>query len=133
MKKLLALGLLLVAPALAQLDRGQIVGSVTDETGAVIPEVRITIRNSATGATYETVSNENGQYARPNLPVGPYIVTAEKEGLKRLDRSGIQLKATEVLRVDLTLEVGSVTESVQVTASRSAHPERQPRNRHDAG
>ena len=117
MKRLLALGLLLVAPALAQLDRGQIVGSVSDTTGAVIPDVRITIRNPATGATYETVTNENGQYARPNLPVGPYIVIAEKEGLKRLDHSGIQLKATEVLRVDLTLEVGSVTESIEVTAS----------------
>jgi len=52
-----------------------------------------------------------------NLPVGPYTVTAEKPGMKRLERAGVTLKATEVLRVDLLLEVGSTTESVQVNAT----------------
>ncbi|MCC7173835.1 MAG: carboxypeptidase regulatory-like domain-containing protein, partial [Bryobacterales bacterium] len=117
MQRTLAIGMLFAVSAWAQLDRGQIVGAVTDPSGAVVPGVKITIRNAATGAVYETETNENGQYARPNLPTGPYVVVAEKTGLKRLERSGVQLHPTEVLRVDLLLEVGSASESVQVTAS----------------
>jgi hypothetical protein len=117
MKQLLAAGLVPAALGFAQLDRGQIAGTVTDPSGAVVPGVRITVRNAATGAVYETESNENGQYVRPNLPSGPYVVSAEKQGLKRLERSGIMLKPTEIFRVDLTMEIGSTTESVQVTAA----------------
>ena len=117
MSKLLATAILCAMASWAQLDRGQIVGTITDSSGAVIPGAIIVVRHAATGATYQTESNDGGQYSRPNLPVGSYVVSAEKAGLKRLERSGIALKATEVLRVDLVLEVGSTAESIQVTAN----------------
>lgn len=101
---------------LAQLNRGTITGMVTDSTGAVIPQVKIAVRNTATGATYETVSNEAGQYTMPNLPVGNYQLAFDAPGFKRLVRSGIHLRVNEVLRVDISLEVGAVTESVEVRA-----------------
>ena len=117
MKKLLIAGLVFVASALAQLDRGTLVGTVTDPSSAVIPGVKVIIVQAATGAMYESVTNVNGQYLVPNLPIGPYRITFESPAFKRLERSGVSLNATETLRVDATLEVGSTAESVQVTAN----------------
>ena len=101
---------------LAQLNRGSLTGTVTDNSGAVIPNVKLTIRNIATGAQYETVTNENGQYNEANLPIGEYVIVFESPNFKRVERKGVDLGVTQVLRVDATLEVGSVTESVSVTA-----------------
>ena len=117
MRKIRLALLLAGSTILGQLDRGSIVGTVADPTGAVIPTVKIYVTQKPTGAKYETVSNENGQYAVPNLPVGPYVISFEAPSFKKLDRSGITLKATEVLRVDGSLEVGSTAEPVQVNAS----------------
>src|SRR2546428_410927 len=101
---------------LGQLDRGSLTGTLTDSTGAVIPDTRVTVKNTATGAAYETRANSSGQYAMPNLAPGPYELTFEAPSFKKLVRSGINLGATEVVRVDATLEVGSVAESIQITA-----------------
>jgi Carboxypeptidase regulatory-like domain/TonB dependent receptor len=100
----------------AQLNRGTLTGTVTDVTGAVVPACKITARNTATGAVYQTETNTNGQYSIPNTPTGSYELTFESAAFKRLVRSGIDVGATEVVRVDTTLEIGSVTESVQITA-----------------
>src|SRR6266498_2688244 len=78
----------------AQLDRGSLTGTVTDPTGAVVPDVKITARNTATNAVYETRSNPAGQYTMPNLPVGGYEVTFEAPAFKKLVRSGITLGVT---------------------------------------
>lgn len=106
----------LAVPLFSQLDRGTLTGTVTDSTGAVIPGAEITIHNTATGATYRTQSTETGNYNMPNLPPGLYQVIFEAQSFKRYVRSGITLRATEVLRVDGTLELGALTESIQVTA-----------------
>jgi hypothetical protein len=82
----------------------------------VVSEASITVRNTATNATYRTASSSAGQYTMPNLPVGPYELTFEVPGFKTLVRRGVEVRATGVLRVDVTLEVGAVTESVRVTA-----------------
>ena len=100
----------------AQLDRGTLTGTVTDPTGAVIPSAKLTLVHQGTQATTTSVTNENGQYVRPNLPIGTYEITAEAPGFKKTVRSGITLGVTEVLRVDIQLEIGSTGESVQVTA-----------------
>jgi hypothetical protein len=100
----------------AQLDRGSLTGTVTDPTGAVVPDVKVSARNTATNAVYETRSNPAGQYTMPNLPVGAYEVTFESPAFKKLVRSGITLGVTEVLRIDAMLEVGSLSESVQIMA-----------------
>lgn len=107
---------LLPVAAFGQLDRGTLTGLVTDPTGAVAPGVRITVRNLATGAVYETESSQAGQYTQPNLPAGSYQVTFTAQGFKRLVRSGIAVGATSVVRVDATVELGSLAESVEVTA-----------------
>ena len=100
----------------AQLNRGSITGTVTDNTGAVIPNVKLTLRNTATGAVYEAASNENGQYTAPNLPTGNYDIVFEAPSFKKTERKGVELSVTQVLRVDVTMEVGSITESISVTA-----------------
>ena len=101
---------------LAQLDRGTLTGTITDATSSVIPDAQITIVNSATGVRYQTSTGSSGQYTMPNLPPGSYQVSATFPGMKELVRSGLELGATQVLRVDITLEVGSVGERVEVTA-----------------
>lgn len=116
-KKLLAYVALLSAGLMAQLDRGTITGIVADPSGAVIPGVHVQIRNTATNAVYETASNAVGQYSMPNLPPGPYQITYQMDGFKKLVRGNLTLGVTQVLRVDGTLEVGAVAESVEVTAA----------------
>jgi hypothetical protein len=101
---------------LAQLNRGSITGTVTDNSGSVIPNVKIGIRNTATGAVYQSVTNENGQYSAPNLPTGTYAITFEAPNFKKSERKDVELSVTQVLRVDAAMEVGSVGESIEVTA-----------------
>lgn len=113
-----ALVSLMFVPVLlfAQLDRGSIVGAVTDQTGAVVPEVKLQVRNAATGAAYAAVSNDTGQYSVPNLPAGPYTITFEANGFKKLVRSNLEVSVAGTLRADVRLEVGAVTDSVEVSA-----------------
>ena len=101
---------------LAQMDRGTLTGSITDPSGAVIPAVKVSVRNTATNARYETEAASGGQYTMASLPPGPYEITFAAPSFKKLVRGGIELSATDVLRVDATLEIGQVTESVSVTA-----------------
>ena len=107
---------LVLLPAFAQLDRGALTGTITDATGSVIPNAAMIVQNTATGVQYETASSAAGQYTMPNLPAGPYRITVTYPGMKQLVRSGLDLGATQVLRVDLVLEVGAVGERVEVSA-----------------
>src|SRR3954451_19081789 len=78
-------GALLISAFLlvGQLNRGSITGTVTDNSGSVIPNVKLTLRNAATGAVYEAAANENGQYNAPNLPTGTYDITFEAPSFKK--------------------------------------------------
>src|SRR4051812_26046690 len=114
--RVLCTTILLAAVATAQLNRGSITGTITDNSGAVVPNVKVTIRNVATGAEYDTLANEGGQYIAPNLPTGTYNVTFQHASFKKAERRDLELGVTQVLRLDVTLEVGSVAESVLVTA-----------------
>ena len=107
---------LLTVPVLAQTDRGTITGTVTDPSGAAIPGVRITLDHLASGESLPASTNEGGQYTKPNLIPGDYRITYEAQGFKKLIRSGITLKVTDVLRVDVKLELGAVADSIEVTA-----------------
>lgn len=108
--------LLLVVCAFAQLDRGTLTGTVTDQSGAAVPGARIAARNLGTGALHETTSTETGQYTLPNLQVGTYRITVDAQGFRTVARPSVSLGATEVLRMDAMLEVGSVADAVEVTA-----------------
>src|SRR6266496_2465848 len=102
--------------AYGQLDRGSLTGTVTDPSGSLVPDVKITIRNAANNATYETRTNAAGQYTTPNLPVGNYEVTFQAAAFKKLVRSGVTVRVAEAARIDAELQVGSVTETVEVAA-----------------
>ncbi len=110
--------LLATAGALkAQTATGQITGVVTDTTEAVMPDVRVTATNELTRATRETTTTTAGNYTFPFLPVGVYSVTAEIEGFRVAKRSDIRLNVDQIVRIDLQLEVGAVTETVEVQAA----------------
>jgi hypothetical protein len=110
------LALSLAAPVTAQTITGRIDGRVVDSSGAVLPGATITIVNTGTGLTTTQVTDDNGTYTATNLPVGAYEVSAELEGFRRAQRTGLQLGADGRLSADFSLGVGQLTESVQVQA-----------------
>jgi outer membrane receptor protein involved in Fe transport len=117
---LLGLALLALGPspvfAQAQATGGAIEGTVTDESGAVLPAVTVTVRNAATGVTRETRTDGAGVYRAPLLPVGPYEVTAALSGFATTRRPNLTLTIGQTLIVDLALKVATTAEEVTVTA-----------------
>ena len=95
---------------------GRIEGRVQDKSGAAVPGAAIRVVNAETKLTTETVSNDTGFYVAGNLPPGVYQVTAEAKGFKRSERTGLEVRLGDMLRIDITLEVGDVVESVSVVA-----------------
>jgi len=100
----------------AQRDTGTIVGTVSDQSGAVVPGVTVTIRNVETNAVFSTVSDATGNYAAPLLKPGPYEVVAELPGFKKFEQSGITLSVGQTAVVNATLAVGAVSETITVNA-----------------
>ena len=113
--RLLPFALLPVA-ALAQLDRGSITGVLRDPSDAGVPGAQVRATQTDTGVAHSVQSAATGDYLIPSLPAGRYRVTAEAPGFKRVIRDGIDVTAGSTLRIDLTLEVGAVSEQVEVTA-----------------
>ncbi|MDE0626949.1 MAG: TonB-dependent receptor [Bryobacterales bacterium] len=111
------LACLTVAGASAQqADTAVVVGVVTDATGAVIPGVDIRFSHTSTGAIYTAQTDPGGYYRTPPLRIGDYLMQAESAGFKRIQRTGIILNAGDTRQVDLTLEIGEVTETIEVVA-----------------
>jgi hypothetical protein len=111
------LGLLLVVAVLAQRDLGTIAGTVTDPTGAAIPNAKITITEVATNLTYTLTSSAAGEYVRPALKPGIYTVAAEAQGFRRVAQENVVLTAGDRIGVPLTLPVGNLSESIEVSAN----------------
>ncbi len=97
-------------------DRGIIAGIVTDQTGSSVPGATVKVRDEGTGVVTSLVTNDAGAYNTPPLVLGNYSVTVDHAGFKTAVASGIQLLGAETIRRDITLAVGSVTESVEVKA-----------------
>lgn len=116
MKKALAMFAVLANLSFAQ-TLGDISGEVKDASGAVISGVTVTITNLGTNATRNTTTNDAGLYAFPALVPGPYKIKAEKAGFKVANSEQIDLQVQQQARMDLTLTVGQVTESIEVSAS----------------
>ena len=104
------------SPAFGQVITGSIVGTVMDNTGAVIPGAAINSINQDTGAESSTTSDQAGNYQLTLLRAGAYQIVATTAGFQRLLRDGVIVQTAEVIRVDLNLEVGVVTETVTVVA-----------------
>jgi hypothetical protein len=114
---LLAAAVAVALPAAAQTITGRISGTVTDASGAVLPNVTVTVRNDATQLVRTATTDENGFYVVTNLPVGTYSATVEQQGFKKTAKTGYELVADGRLTVDFQLEAGEVTESVQIVGS----------------
>src|SRR5262245_13019737 len=113
-----ALGAVLVlsTPALAQRsDRGVIGGVVTDAQGAALPGATVIVKNEATGVETTLQTNHAGAYTTAPLVLGPYSVTVNLTGFKKAVTSGIQLRPGDNIRNDVALQLGGITESVEVT------------------
>lgn len=103
--------------AVAQTITGTITGTVTDPTGAIVPNVKVTATNVATNVTITATTNESGIYNILFLPVGEYRVTTEAAGFKVSSFGPFGLEVNQTARVDLQLQVGQTTETVEVTAA----------------
>src|SRR5262245_50279474 len=99
---------------LAQTDRGTIRGTVSDTTGAVIPGASITVTNAATGVTVDTISTGAGTYNVSALPAGVYNIEVQLQGFKTLKRPNVAVSAGNITGLDLTIEVGSIGETLTV-------------------
>src|ERR1051326_5956173 len=98
----------------AQADRGSITGNITDASGAVVPSVTLTLKNQATSLTYSTVANAEGVYSFLNLPIGMYTLTASAAGFQRAEAKNIQVQVNQQSRLDLSLQLGEVNQTVEV-------------------
>ena len=108
--------LLVLAPLRAQETRGTLLGTVTDSSGASVPEARIAITNLATGVSTASTTNAEGAWLAPFLSPGAYSVKVEREGFKSVDRQPLQVRVADRLRVDIVLEVGQLSDRIIVTA-----------------
>lgn len=99
---------------MAQTFRGTILGNVTDQTGATVGSAKVTIRNTETGQTRETLTTEDGSYRAPELSLGTYTVTVEKTGFKTSVTKGIKVDVATESRVDAALQAGDVATTVEV-------------------
>jgi carboxypeptidase family protein/TonB-dependent receptor-like protein len=104
------------AAAFAQVG-GSISGTVTDPSHAVIPGVTVTAVNTVLGTQAVAVTDNQGFYSLPKLPVGPYNLTIEIEGFKAQRRVGVIVDADAALRINATLEIGAQSEMITVTAN----------------
>ena len=112
---LLAVALLWGTLAHGQTTGGTILGAVSDDSGARVPGVAVTIRNVETGITRALTTDAAGRFRAPNLGVGLYEVRAELMGFRTAVRQGIQVTVAAEVAVDLSLSIGAVAEQVVVT------------------
>ena len=112
----LLFAVLLCGSGNAQLSTAAMFGTVTDPAGAAIPKANVTITQTDTGFVRTVVTNADGNYRADFLPIGPYKVTVEAPGFKKVDHGGITLTVTEEAHLDFAMTVGGTDQTVEVTA-----------------
>ncbi len=113
---LLAFTVLGVLQLLRAQGTGAIAGTITDPSGLAVTSAQVTATLTDRGLTRTAATNAQGDYLLPSLPVGNYSIKVESPGFKRAQRQGVTLTANQNVQVNLTLEIGNVSESVTVTA-----------------
>jgi Carboxypeptidase regulatory-like domain/TonB dependent receptor len=103
------------AAMMAQTSQGRILGTVTDASGAVVANAKVTITNTATGTSRIIATTAAGEYAAPNLEPGSYVVVVEAPGFQKAKHTAITLEVAQDIRVDLKLVPGAVSETMIVT------------------
>jgi len=117
----LAIGLMVMGyaarPASAQVLYGSIVGTLTDETGAVVPKAVVTVTNTSTGLSRQATTDGTGYYSIRNLLESTYDLSVSASGFRPYTQTGVNVPINVVTRVDITIHVGAITEQVTVEAS----------------
>lgn len=111
------LAVLVSTCAFAQRDLSTLAGSVTDSSGGVVPNAVVTITEQSTGVEYKTVTNSEGEFVRPALKPSTYTVSVTAPGFKKVQQMNIATSAGERTAVNLTLTIGDVGQTVEVTAA----------------
>jgi hypothetical protein len=106
-------------PASAQFDSGQISGFIRDAQQGALPGATVTVTNEATSNKRSTVTNSTGFYVFPDVPVGTYSIGVELSGFKKFVKTGVRLSAANQIAVDAEMELGTLEETVTVTAGQS--------------
>src|SRR6266566_4062837 len=104
-------------PADAQVLYGSLVGNVRDPSGAAVPGATVSATQQETDQTRSTTTNQTGEYSLTTLAAGTYVVRISAQGFKTSSRTGVQVAINSVTRVDATLELGAVSQSVEVSAA----------------
>jgi hypothetical protein len=100
----------------AQAVSGTILGDVKDSTGAVVPGATITLTNTGTGQSKTVITDSKGEFSAPQMPTGTYNVIAEMSGFKKVSLANVRLGVDQKVRVDVKLELGAMTEAVEIQA-----------------
>ncbi|MGI8470321.1 MAG: carboxypeptidase regulatory-like domain-containing protein [Pyrinomonadaceae bacterium] len=108
--------LIFAFPAAAQKTSGQITGTVTDPSGAAVPDVVVIATQSSIGLQRTTTSSSDGNYTFPDLPIGTYQVSASHAGFSKVLVENVVVNVSSVTRQDLTLKIGAVEQQVTITA-----------------
>jgi hypothetical protein len=103
--------------SVAQLDRGAVTGTVTDNSGAVVAKAEIRAKNLETGIEATTVTNEAGVYQLSNLPAGKYNISVQAPGFKAYEQNGLELTVAQTTRLNVSLAIGGAVERVVVNAA----------------
>ncbi len=102
--------------AAGQSAQGRILGTISDQSGAVVSGAKVSITNRGTNITRNLVTNRSGEYVAPSLDAGTYSVSAEASGFKKAESSSVVVEVSRDARVDLKLQTGAATEVVEVKA-----------------
>src|SRR6202030_3938490 len=103
-----------------QVQNGQFEGTVTDPTGAAIANAKVSVTNNATGLTVAATTNSSGSYTVKEVPPGIYKVAVEAPGFKKLENNAVTANAGTISRLDVKLQLGKASETVEVTGEASA-------------
>src|SRR6202162_1970507 len=117
---ILVLSLAICGQVSAQVISGDLVGTVLDKTGAVVPNAKVDVTNAETGVKYQTVANESGEYRFNNLPVGTYSVTASSSNFATTTINNFQLELNKTSTLQITLEIKGAATSIEVSGAAPA-------------
>src|SRR6516225_9980059 len=114
---IVALAVAAVTTAYAQRDLATLTGIVTDSTGGVVANAKVTITEASTGQVYEITTNAQGEFVRPALKPSTYTVTVSASGFKKAEQKDVLLTSGERTGINITLTVGDIGQTVEITAT----------------
>src|SRR4051794_26286955 len=103
----------------SQSSEGRILGTVSDQSGAVVSQAQVTVTNTTTNVSRVLLTTSAGEYVASNLEPGPYRVVAEMTGFKKAASTQVLVEVSRDVRIDLKLEAGTINETVEVNAEGS--------------